>query len=203
MPAQYNYVAFICHFSSWALGDFLIFFGAQKNWRTKLQLPILPFTDYAAKVSQINRLLVFVIAPLSIFKLAYSLFFEKKEQPFGIFIKLFANVYFVLTVFSVRNNSPTSITKVSASAVAIIILAGIALICVIVAMILLFGYYGFGLISAIPLAIAGITSLIGLLISIKYLAKEGYLLGKAGFYSNLVLQILAIILTILMFVFFF
>jgi hypothetical protein len=82
-------------------GNFWIFFEAQKNWGTKLQLPMLPFTDYAAEVFQINRLLVFIIAPLGILKLGYILFIKKKELVMWHFVQLFSSLYFLLTVLTV------------------------------------------------------------------------------------------------------
>lgn len=95
-------------------------------------------------------------------------------------------------------NSSTS--EVTGGMIATIILGGIALICIIIAMILLFSFsFGYGLVAAIPLAIAGITSLVGLILGTRFLKKEAHGLGKAGFYANLALQVLAIIFTVLMF----
>lgn len=82
-----------------------------------------------------------------------------------------------------------------------IILAAIALICIIVAIGFIFGSTPFGLYTAIPLAIAGIASLIGFLWSSKFLEKGAHALGKVSFIVNIIMQILAIIFTVLMFMF--
>lgn len=99
-----------------------------------------------------------------------------------------------------KNSKGQDYSNVTPGMIAGMITAGIALICVVIAMILLFGASYYGLIAAIPLAVAGITSLIGICISVRYLQKGSHPLGKAAFYSNLGLQILAIILTAIMFV---
>lgn len=81
--------------------NFWIFFEAQKNWGTQLQWPHLPFTDYAAEVMLINRLLLFVLMPASIIKLIQTVFFDKKETGTWYYVKVFSNIYFLATVLSV------------------------------------------------------------------------------------------------------
>jgi hypothetical protein len=82
------------------------------------------------------------------------------------------------------------------------VFAGIAAVALIIGMILVFtipGGFFIGFLAAIPLAIAGILSLIGLIITGRYTKKGAHPLGKAAFIFNLIVQILAIIFTILMF----
>ncbi len=92
--------------------------------------------------------------------------------------------------------------EVSGGMVVGIVLGILAFIALIVGIVLVMTSYGFlgGLIAAIPLAIAGILSLIGIIISARFLQKGAHPLGKAAFYINLIVQILAIIFTVLMFV---
>lgn len=93
-------------------------------------------------------------------------------------------------------------SEVTGSMITGMIFASIAEAALIVGIILVFtipsGLF-IGFLAAIPLAIAGILSLIGLIITGHYTKKGAHPLGKAAFIFNLIVQILAIIFTILMF----
>lgn len=89
-------------------------------------------------------------------------------------------------------------TQVTGGMIGAIILAGLALICIVIALLIMFGGLGFPQFSAIPLALAGTLSLIGVLWSARFLVKGGHILGKIAFIVHLVLQIAALILTIFM-----
>jgi hypothetical protein len=89
-------------------------------------------------------------------------------------------------------------TQVTGGMIGAMILAGLALICIVIALLMMFGGLGLPLFSAIPLALAGTMSLIGLLWSSKFLVKGGHILGKMAFIVHLVLQIAALVLTIFM-----
>jgi hypothetical protein len=99
------------------------------------------------------------------------------------------------------NNSSKG--NVNGTMITSLILAILALICVIVGAVLVFSYSGggffTGLIASVALAPAGILSLVGLILGATQLKKGAHPLGQAAFIANLVLQILAIIFTILMF----
>jgi hypothetical protein len=93
-------------------------------------------------------------------------------------------------------------SEVTGSMITGMIFASIAEAALIVGIILVFtipGGFFIGFLAAIPLAIAGILSLIGLIITGHYTKKGAHPLGKAAFIFNLIVQILAIIFTILMF----
>jgi hypothetical protein len=89
---------------------------------------------------------------------------------------------------------------VTGGMIAGIILAILAFIGVVAGIsIILAGLGFFNLWAAIPLAIAGLTSLVGFIISARYLAKGWHALGRVSFILNLIFQVLAIIFTVLMF----
>lgn len=82
-------------------GDFWIFFEAQKHWGTQLQIPKLPFTDYSSEVTWINRILLFVFAPLAVFKLFHITFIQKTEMNIWLYVRFFSYCYFILTCLTV------------------------------------------------------------------------------------------------------
>jgi hypothetical protein len=98
------------------------------------------------------------------------------------------------------NNTPNS-KGITGGMTAGMVLAIIAFICLIIGLVLILLSLGFfNLFAALPLAIAGITSLIGLIISSRYLRKGWHPLGTVSFVLNLIFQVLAIIFTVLMFI---
>jgi hypothetical protein len=101
------------------------------------------------------------------------------------------------------NKASHDYTQVTGGMIGSLILAGLALICIVIALFMMFGGLGFAYLSAIPLALAGTLSLIGLLWSSKFLVKGGHILGKLAFIIHLILQITAIVLTIFMAILFF
>jgi hypothetical protein len=82
-------------------GNFLIFFEAQKNWGTQLQIPKLPFTDHTSEVFLIDRILLFVITPIAILKLISMLFLKTPNPGIWLYIRFFALSYFILTCLTV------------------------------------------------------------------------------------------------------
>lgn len=100
---------------------------------------------------------------------------------------------------SVSNNPSNG--QPNGATIASLVLGIIALICLIIGIVLVFstGAGLSGLIAAVALAPAGILSLIGLVMASTQLKKGGHKLALVSFLINLIVQILAIVFTILMF----
>lgn len=101
---------------------------------------------------------------------------------------------------TIKQQKENNHAEVSGGMVAGMIIAGIATLALLAGIIVVLATAGFtAFFATIPLAIAGILSLISLILSAKYLKKGAHPLGKGAFALSLIVQILAIIFTVLMF----
>lgn len=101
----------------------------------------------------------------------------------------------------VDNTPQKGVTKPTGGMIASLVLGIIGIITAFIALGMVLGFSGFGaLIGAIPLAISGLTSLIGIIMSAKYLKKDYHVMGKVAFILSLIAQIISIIALVFIFV---